>query len=114
MPNYQDNDQINDEFNTDLLLDQIFEEEEDIMYGISDYDYNHNQPQTNINHQYYPRQDKQHYIGLPFHIQGRQELIMSGTVHPQDPFALEMINGSSPIFLNSKEQYGSPPYLMLP
>ena len=83
MPNYQHNDQINDEFNTDLLLDQIFEEEEDIMYGISDYDYNHNQPQTNINHQYYPRQDKQHYIGLPFHIQGRQELIMSGTVHPQ-------------------------------
>jgi len=79
MPDYQ----INDEFNHDLLLDQIHEEEEDIMYGISDYDYNHNQPpNNNINHNYYPRQDKQHYIGLPFHIPGRPELIMSGTVHP--------------------------------
>jgi len=28
----------------------------------------------------------------------------SGTVQPQDPLALEMINGSSPVFLNSKEQ----------
>ena len=79
MPDYQ----INDEFNHDLLLDQIYEDEEDIMYGISDY--NHNQPpnNNNINHNYYPRQDKQHYIGLPFHIPGRPELIMSGTVHPK-------------------------------
>ena len=25
-----------------------------------------------------------------------------GTVHPQDPFAFEMINGAFPVFLNSK------------
>ncbi len=38
----------------------------------------------------------------------------SGTVQPQDPFALEIIKGSSPVFLNSNVQYGSPSYLMLP
>ena len=28
----------------------------------------------------------------------------SGTVQPQEPFALEIIKGSSPVFLNSNEQ----------
>jgi hypothetical protein len=38
----------------------------------------------------------------------------SGTVQPQDPFAFEIIKGSFPVFLNSKAQLGSPPYLMFP
>ena len=38
----------------------------------------------------------------------------SGTVQPHDPFALEMINGSLPVFLNSKVQYGSASYLIEP
>ena len=38
----------------------------------------------------------------------------SGTVQPQDPFAFEIINGSSPIFVNSNEQFGSPSYLIFP
>ena len=38
----------------------------------------------------------------------------SGTVHPQDPFAFEIINGSSPVFLKSNVQYGSPSYLIFP
>lgn len=38
----------------------------------------------------------------------------SGTVQPQDPFALVIIRGSLPVFLNSNVQFGSPPYLIFP
>ena len=33
----------------------------------------------------------------------------SGTVHPQEPLALEIIKGASPVFLNSKVQAPSAP-----
>jgi hypothetical protein len=37
-----------------------------------------------------------------------------GTVQPHEPLEFEMIRGSSPVFLNSNVQYGSPLYLILP
>src|SRR3989338_5404641 len=38
----------------------------------------------------------------------------SGTVHPHEPFALEIINGSLPVFVNSNVQVPLPPFLTFP
>jgi hypothetical protein len=38
----------------------------------------------------------------------------SGTVHPQDPFALEIIKGAFPVFLNSNVHVPSAPYFTVP
>ena len=38
----------------------------------------------------------------------------SGTVQPHEPLALEIINGSFPVFLNSNVQYGSASYFIEP
>jgi hypothetical protein len=38
----------------------------------------------------------------------------SGTVHPQDPFAVEIIKGSLPVFLNSNVHVPSAPYFTVP